>query len=199
MFGKVGMTTNAVGLSVPPGLTVDTKIMVAGDHEEDTRLGRVFAASNQAAVAITAAMATTYTGLVLGNPVASGIDITVLLAQYASTIAIPTATALGLMTGVGASIVGSIAGRNRLVGGAAPVGQVDDACTLPGTPVLEEPFATAWTEATTAGTLSRPNRVWLKGTLVLPPGGFVAFYSTAANSAAFLFGFLWKETPHRTL
>lgn len=167
----------------------------AAKYEEDVRAGRVFVAANQAAVALTAAMATTYTGLVLGNPTTSQFDIVLLRFGFSFTVAVPTATVIGLMTGTGASIVGAISGRNRLVGGPAPVGQVDDACTLPGTPVLEQIFSQARTEATTAGGLGPVTEVDLDGSLILPPGAFVAVYSFAANTASLIASFMWKETP----
>jgi len=156
--------------------------------------GHVYVAANQAAVAITAAFATTYTGLVLENPATSGKNLVLLSASYASTIAVPTATAIGIMTGADAGdAAAAITPRNRKTGGAASIAIVDNGCTLTGTPVLEQVFCTAWTEATTAGTLGNPNVVDLDGSLIITPGYYVAFYSTAANSAAFLCSFMWEE------
>lgn len=166
-----------------------------GKYMEAVREGRVFAIANQAAVAITAALATAYTGLVVGNPTTSTKDLVLLEFGYATTVAVPTATAIGLMTGSGASVASALTARNRYVGGAASVAWCEDSCTLPGTPVLEQIFATAWTEATTAGTVSQPNKVDLDGSLILPPGAFVAAYSAAATAAAWLFHFLFEEVP----
>ena len=194
MYGK---TSSGVGLP----LLVDSDgklitISTGGRLENAASAGRLFAAANQTAVAITAAFATTYTGLVIENPATSSKNIILHQVSYASTVAIPTATALGLMTGLDAGDAATaIAPRNRLktASAATSVAIVDDGCTLIGTPVLEQVFTTAWTAATTAGTLAQPNVVNLDGSLVLGPGYYAAIYSAAGNTAAFIFGFLWEE------
>lgn len=167
-----------------------------GKYEEAVRRGQVWSLANQAAVAITAAFATTYTGLVVGNPTTSTKEIVMLGCSWTCTVAVPTATALGLMVGSGASVTNALTPKNMLVGSSevpASIAWTEDSCTLPGTPVLAKPLATAWAEATTAGTLGQPNHVDLDGSIILRPGGFCAFYSAAANTDAFLFGFTWKE------
>jgi len=167
-----------------------------GKYTEAVREGRVFVACNQAAVAVTAAMATTFTGLVVFNPAMSNKNLVMLGFGYASTVAVPTATALGIMTGVNAGdAAAAITPRNRLVGGPASIAIVDNGCTLTGTPVLEQVFTTAWTEATTAGTIGPTHMIDLDGSLILPPNAYVASYSTAANTAAFIFWFMWEEVP----
>jgi len=193
MYGK---TRSGIGL---PSLCDDEGILLTqsggGKYYDLVNQGKVFVASNQAAVAITAAMATTYTGLVLFNPATNTTKNLVLLGfGYASTVAVPTATAIGLMTGVNAGdAAAAVTPRNRKVGGAASVAIVDDGCTLTGTPVLEQVFSTAWTEATTAGTIGPNNWIDLDGSLILPANSYVAAYSTAANTAAFIFSFMWAE------
>lgn len=165
-----------------------------GKYYEAVNAGRVYTAANQAAVALTAAFNTAYTGLVLENPATSGKNLVMLGVSYASTVATPTATALGLMTGYDAGdAAAAITPRNRKTGGAASIATVDNGCTLTGTPVLEQLITTAWTEATTAGTLGKPNWVDLDGSLIITPGYYVAIYSAAANTAAFLFSFMWEE------
>jgi hypothetical protein len=167
----------------------------SGKYAQLVKEEKVFSVANQAAVAITAAFATTYTGLVVGNPVNSKTDLVLLECSYAATVATPTATALGLMTGKGTTdVANALTIANRNIGSTSPsVAWTEDSCTLTATPVLIKPLTTAWTEATTAGTLSQPNIVDLGGDINLPPGAFIAFYSTAANTAAFLFSFTWAE------
>lgn len=194
MYGK---TSAGVGLA--PLVDSDGKLITVstgGRLENAASAGRLFAAANQAAVALTAAFATTYTGLVIENPTTSGKNIILHQVSYACTVAVPTATVLGLMTGEDAGDAATaITPRNRLksASAASSVAVVDNGCTLTGTPVLEQIFTTAWTEATTAGTLAQPNVVNLDGSLVLGPGYYAAIYSAAANTAAFVFGFLWEE------
>jgi len=194
MYGK---TSDGVGL--PVLVDADGKIIAVpggGKYAQDVSEGRVFVAANQAAVALTAAMATTYTGLVLGNPTTSSVDLVLLRFGYSFTVACPTAaTVIGLMTGTGASVVGSITPRNRYVGGASAVGVVDDACTLPGTPVLEQIFGQVGTLATSGTQLGPVTNIDMDGSLILTPGAFVAAYSFAANTACAIFSFMWKEVP----
>ena len=194
MYGK---TSAGVGLA--PLVDSDGKLITVstgGRLENAASAGRLFAAANQAAVALTAAFATSYTGLVIENPSTSDKNIILHQVSYACTVAVPTATVLGLMTGLDAGDAATaITPRNRLKSSSAAssVAVVDNGCTLTGTPVLEQVFTTAWTEATTAGTLAQPNVVNLDGSLVLGPGYYAAIYSAAANTAAFIFGFLWEE------
>lgn len=203
MYAKQGLIVAGASSMNPARSNLDGSLVVqqsGGKYTEAVREGRVFVASNQAAVALTAAMATTYTGLVLGNPTTSPKDIVLLRFGWTFTIAAPTAASvIGLMTGTGASIVGSITPRNRYVGGAAGYGQVDDACTLPGTPVLEQVFSQIGTEATTAGKVGDVTEIDLDGSLILPPGAFVAAYSFAANTACAIFSFMWEEVPKSTV
>ena len=169
---------------------------VSGKYAEAVREGRVFVACNQAAVAVTAAMATTYTGLVLFNPATSVRDLVLLGFGYAANAAVPAATCIGLMTGVNAGDAATaITPRNRLIGGPASVAIVDNGCTLTGTPVLEQVFSYAFAEATTAGTVGPQNSIDLEGSLILLPNTYVAAYSTAALTAAMLFWFMWEEVP----
>lgn len=199
MYGKVGRQTLSDGSAGVARIDKDGNLAVApygGKYVDAVLAGRMFTAANQAAVALTAAFATTYTGLVLENPAGSGKNLILHEVSYACTVAVPTATALGLMTGADAGDAATaITPRNRLKSASAPasVAIVDNGCTLVGTPVLEELFTTAWTEATTAGSLAQPNRVVLDGSLIITPGYYVAVYSAAANTAAFLFSFLWEE------
>ena len=196
--GKVGAISVESGTVNPLRTTPNGALVTAfdgGKYTEAVLAGRVFAAANQAAVALTAAFATTYTGLVIENPVGSGKNIVMLQVSWASTVATPTATCIGLMTGADAGdAAAAVTPRNRFKGSSnSSVAIVDNGCTLSGTPVLEQVFTTAWTEATTAGTLGNPNIAYLDGSLVLGPGYYAAIYSAAANTAAFIFGFLWEE------
>jgi hypothetical protein len=188
MYGK---TEAGVGLPV----LVDSSgrlITVPAEYADDARRGRLFSLCNQAAVAITAALATSYTGLVIMNPAGSGKNAELLGMGIASTVAVPTATAFGLMSGTMTAVTSTLTPKNRLIGGPASIMHGEDSCTI-GTPVLDFAVLTGWTEATTAGSIAGPFWFDLKGNTIIPPGAFAAWYSTAANSAAFLCSFLWRE------
>ena len=196
---RVGLISAAEGTINPlrsgteGGLVLD----LHGKYYEAVKAGRVFVACNQAAVAVTAAMATTYTGLVVENPATSGKDLVMLRFGYTATIAAPVAaTVLGLMTGLDAGdAAAAITPRNRYVGGPASVAIVDNGCTLTGTPVLEQVFSQVGTGATTVPLVAQPCEIDLDGSLIIPPGYYVAVYSFAANTAAFIFSLMWEEVP----
>jgi hypothetical protein len=98
------------------------------------------------------------------------------------------------MTGLDAGdAAAAITPRNRFVGGPASVAIVDNACSLTGTPVLEQVFGQAGTLATTGTQLGPATEIDLDGSLIIPPGYYVAAYSFAANTAAFIFSFMWEE------
>jgi len=199
MYAKTGLIVSSSGASNPLRSNIDGALVVAqsgGKYTEAVREGRVFVAANQAAVALTAAMATTYTGLVLANPSTSNKDIVLLRLGFTFTVAVPTATVIGLMTGAGTSgIASAITPRNRYIGGSAAVGIVDDGATLPGTPVLEQVFAQGGTVATTGQAVGNVSEIDLDGSLIVTPGNFVAVYSFAACTASFIGSFMWEEVP----
>jgi len=199
MWGLVGKLRGATGTHpVALDSTGAMFVSMSGKYREATEAGRVYVAANQAAVAVTAAMATTYTGLCLYNPVGSGKNFSLLGFSYALTVALPTAiTAVGLMTGAGAAAATAvITARNRLSGGPASVAYVDDAVAFTAAPVLEQVFATYPTGALTTGNEGGNHFIDLNGSLIITPGYHVSAYSFAANTACFIFSFLWEEyTP----
>jgi hypothetical protein len=170
----------------------------AGKYKEAVLQGRCYVVANQAAVALTAAMATTWTGLVVSNPVGSGINVVILRFGYANTVLVPTATVIGLMTGVTptAAIDAALTPRNCMVGGVAGLARADNTHDLTGgVPVLDRVFSTAGTVALTSSPNGVPQDIDLDGSIILPPGAYCATYSFAANTAAWIFSFMWEEVP----
>ena len=194
--GRVGAILAAEG-STPPLRTnkVGNLIVQAGNGKyfEATNAGQVFVLANQVAVAVTAALASAYTGLVVGNPTLSGKNLVMLGFSFSASVAIPAATAIGIMTVEVPTTTSTLTARNRKMGGPATVTWGEDSCSLINAPVLEQPLARACTEATSVGTLGAMNHIELDGSLIIPPGYAVAAYSTAALTAAMLFSFLWRE------
>jgi hypothetical protein len=203
MKGRVGFISAAEGSENSLAASTDGSLYVkqgTGKYTEAVKAGRVFVACNQAAVAVTAAMATTYTGLVLFNPSTSGKDYVLLRFGYSLTIAAPTAaTVIGLMTGTVVTAAtmdaaSAITPRNRYVGTAnSSAAIVDNACTLNGTPVLEQVFSQVGTGATSVSTVLPPCEIDLDGSMVIKPSSYVAVYSFAANTACGIFSFMWEE------
>ena len=197
--GRVGKISAAEG-SVQAVRTNTEGAMViapgtAGKYGDLVLADKVFAATSTAAVALSAALTTTFTGMVLENPATSEKNYVLLSVSWAQTVATPTATALGMMTGVDAGDAATgIAARNRLIGSTVTSSAVvDTGATLTGTPVREMLFSTNWAEATTAGSQQPLGHVDIDGAIILKPGSYVATYSAVGNTAAFWFTFLWAE------
>ena len=201
--GRVGSISAASASVNALRQHTDGSLVVRGSsakYADAVAAGRVYVGANQAAVALTAAMATTYTGLVLFNPATSGKNYILLRFSYAFTVACPTAaTVIGLMTGTVVTAAtmdaaSAITPRNRLVGtanGSAAI--LDNACTLNGTPVLEEVYSQVGTGATTVPLVAQPNVIDLDGSMIIKPSSYVAVYSFAANTACGIFSFMWEE------
>ena len=200
MIGKIltGLQSNADATLIVPraGKNGDTIVSeLHGRKYEQTLRGYRFGVSNQAAVATTAGLATTFTGLAVANPAGSGRNLVIERFSYANTVAVPTACAIGLMTGAGAA-AGALVPRNRLTGTASPatVATASAGATI-ATPVLEQIFSTHGTIATTGQGNGAPMVVDLEGSLIIPPGFFVASFTSAATTAAFIFSLEWEEVP----
>src|SRR5574343_383040 len=88
MYGKMGVQTLTDGTSGPLRLNAEGALVVeiqGAKYAEDCRRGRLFSVCNQTAVALTAALATAYTGLVIMNPAGSGKNVELLGMGYATT------------------------------------------------------------------------------------------------------------------
>lgn len=161
-----------------------------GKYYEQTLRGNCFVLANQAAVTTTAALATTFTGLAVANPVGSGKNV-VLLWAGVGQVAVGAASAVGIMTGAGAA-AGSLTPRNCLVGGGASVCNGSASATI-ATPVLERVFGSVGSLATTGYGLQAGLTYDAGGSLILPPGYFFASYTTVATTTSLIFSFVWEE------
>lgn len=165
-----------------------------GRYYEQTFRRNVFVIANQAVVTTSAALTTTWTGLLIGNPTTSLVNL-VVLKFGCQQVAVGAAAAIGIMTGTGATVTASLTPRNRYVGGASANALSNAGQTLPGTPVLEQVFGSIGSLATTGYGLQNGIFIDLEGSLVIPPGAFVASYTTIATTSALIFSYMWEEVP----
>lgn len=165
-----------------------------GRYYESAYRGASFSAANQAAQAVSAALATTYTGLVLYNPPGSGVNLVPNKVKYALSVAPAAIAPIGLISGF-VSTGGVTAQttlltvRSNLIGGAAGKGIALSAATII-TPVwLAQLF-----DGFTAAALPNPTPlVDLEGAFVIPPGGFIGIGALTAVTGL---GFMsWEEVP----
>lgn len=157
--------------------------------------GRLFSIANQGAVATTAALATTWTGLGVSNPATSGKNLIIHEFGWALTVVGPAAGAVGLMTSDTTGFAAALTIRNCKDGiTTASIAYADDGATI-ATPVLGRVYGTFATGAVTTAMLYAPTVVDLKGSLVIPPGRSVMTYTTTATTASLIFHLLWEEVP----
>lgn len=162
-----------------------------GDLYEQAYRGNLFSVANQAAVTTTAGLATTFTGLAVANPAGSGVNLVMRHFQCAQ-FAVGAAGAIGVMVGAGAA-AGSLTVRNAKVGGPASATTTASAGATIATPVLERIVGSVGSLATTGYGLAPAISYDFEGSLIIPPGYFVASFTSAVTTSALLFGFTWEE------
>jgi hypothetical protein len=172
-----------------------------GSRYEASYRRALFSAANQAATTTTVGLATTYTGLCISNPIGSGINMVIERVGMAFLVAFPAAAALGIMVGYnsGTNVTHTtpVTPRNQFFGiGSAGIGLADAACTLPTAPILNTVLGAGLTGAITTSVTTGLTILPVEGSIILPPGGYAAIYtSTVAGTSGFLGSFLWEEVP----
>ncbi len=198
-IGPVGKAVNG-NTNIPVLLDNQGNLLVSEYHGQYYNAaynggipGNMFGVANQAAVTTTAALNTTWTGLSVANPTGSGVNLEMLY-MTVGQFAVGAAGAVGYMTGIGAS-AGSLTARNAVVGGKTSSAVCSAGSTLGGTPVLEEVIGSIGSLATTGYGLMPGLIGDLRGKIIIPPGAFIASYTTVATTTALIFGFKWLEVP----
>ena len=156
--------------------------------------GNMFRGGNQSGATLSAALATTYVGLCLSNPAASGKNLIVTRVTGQIIVAPAAVLALGLIEGYVAagvvthttplSINPALSG-----GGATSIAKLDAACTIVGTPL--------WTDWPWSNGLSANLGGFaldLQGSAIIEPGGYMAIGGNVAGpTAGFVGSFRWIE------
>lgn len=162
----------------------------------------LFHVANQAATVTTVALATTYTGICLSNPLGNTKNLQITSAGYSFTVAPAAVIAVGIMVGYSGTTnvthtTPITAVKSGYVGvGAAPTALADAAATLPVAPWVERILGVVDTGAITTTTQTATGVVPIDGTIILPPGGYAAiFTSTVSGAAGFWGSFQWIESP----
>jgi len=177
-----------------------------GRYYEAAYRKSLFSGATQAviATATSAGLGTSLTGLpVLYNPIGNSFNLVLTKVGYAFLIAQPTAASIiGIATGFNATTalsgtLTSVTPKNRFVNGPAPTGQMyfSAAITLPTAATLDTVLGVMDTGAITVAT-SVPSFYDFEGGIILPPGGYVHLYTSAASAASSLLAsFTWEEVP----
>lgn len=165
-----------------------------GRHYEQAYRGNLFSVQTQGTgVTTTAALATTFTGLALGNPAGSGVNL-VLHDFTAAQFAVGAAATIGIMGGAG-SITASLTPQSRNIGSGIVSKATATAGQAISTPVLIVTMGSVGSLATT-GYGIQPGIIFdFDGSIIVPPGSFVASYTAIVTTSALQFSFMWEETP----
>jgi len=166
-----------------------------GRYAEAARRKQVFYAASQAATAWSVALTTTYTGLVVYNPVNSPVNLEILQVGFALSVAPVAIAHIGLFSGFLAAGITvhttALVPSSTFIGAPPGYGKADAAATLVGTPVWVDALGSGFT----AGALyaTTPAKVDLAGLFVIPPGGY---FGIGALTAVTGFGSVqWEEVP----
>lgn len=198
---KVGAQTLTDGspLTVRAGRSGELNVGDAhGRYQEAAIRGNLFLASNVAAQALSVALATAYTGLMLSNPIGNTKNLVLLGAQLALSAAPAAIASLHLIGGYSAvtqvthtTPLAAPGIQNALLGtGQASSMKADSSATIP-TPGYILPLGSGFTAAALYATT--PLWIDLGGCIVLPPGGFIGWGALTAVTG--FGGFLWEEVP----
>jgi len=163
-----------------------------GRYAENTRRGLRMHGANQAAVTTTVALATTYTGLCLYNPIGSTVNLEIDKFGYSVVVAPAAAMAIGpAISGVTAD-----GQYNAYANGPVGQGLIYKAATLPTAPTLRQLLGGVNAAAETAQEVPVP-LFDLEGSIILTPGSYLCAYtSTASGASGMLFSIGWTEvTP----
>lgn len=166
-----------------------------GRYYEQTFRQNMYGIQNTA-VTTTAGGAATFTGLVVGNPASSGFNMVINKVSITQQAALTAATNIGLMYGPATAVItGTLTLiRNLRSGGqtSVMVASAGQTITAPTNFLI---FGGSGSGAMTVPLLIPSLTVDLEGSLVIPPGQFVASYTSAVTTTALLFYLQWEEVP----
>ncbi len=169
-----------------------------GRYYEQTYRGNRFSASIQAVATTTAGLATTYTGLVVSNPISSPVNLVLNKASIMQSVIQSVqveayAIACGFNAATNVTHTTPLTVRSKLIGsGLTGYGLADISATLPTAPFYD----TFVTNTGTATADSSVGVIDLDGEIVLKPGGYALWVTPAQASVAGLwFSFSWEEVP----
>ena len=165
-----------------------------GRYYEQTYRSNMFSVMTQGTgVTTTAALATTFTGLAVGNPLGSGVNL-VINKAWVTEFAVGAAATVGVMGGAG-SITASLVPQSRLLASGTLSKATATAGQTISTPLLICTFGQTGSLATTGYGLGPAASIDFEGSLIVPPGSFIASYTAVITTSALQFGYAWEEVP----
>ena len=187
MYGK-----DRDGIGRPVLVNSEGMPIMQSNLADAAKEGRLFSVANQTGVTTTAALATTWTGLGVGNPTGSGKLYVFHEFGWSQAAVMNTDGPIGLMIATVGDMAQALTPRCARTGYKTSNALCDSAAT-PGTPVLERVCGTTLTGAiSTTGALPG-NTVDLKGGIVIPAGYALLSYTLEIQTSSIQFHFVWEE------
>lgn len=168
-------------------------------YYQQAKEARTFSASAQAVLTTTVGLATTYTGLVISNPITSNVDLVLTKASLMQSVIQSTqveayAIAVGFNASTNVTHTTPLTPISNLIGsGVSPLGKADTSATLPTAPTYHTFVQNTGTAtANGSGTV-----IDLEGSVILLPGAYACWVTPAqASVAGMWFSFNWIEVAH---
>jgi hypothetical protein len=154
--------------------------------------GRLFSVCNQTNVTTTAALATTWTGLGVGNPSTSGKNYIFHEFGWAQEIVMNTEGTVGLMVATVGDMAQAVTPRCAKYGAATTVALTDNSATI-GTPILIRVFGSTMEGAISTIPSLTGNIYKIDGSIVIPPGYALLSYTFAIQTNSIQFHYVWEE------
>jgi hypothetical protein len=157
--------------------------------------GQIYSAANQAAQAVSVALATTYTGIGIYNPINSAKILVPLKVKYAVSVAAGAAATIGLIAAWAAT--GGVTAQTAKL--TVQSGQIGNAASGTGIALSSATITTpTWVEQLVDATLPVTNYnpsppAYLDGHISLLPGAFVGVGALTAITG--LGSIFWAELP----
>jgi hypothetical protein len=146
----------------------------SGKYAELSKVKKIFFAANQADTTWTVALATTFTGIVVSNPIGSGVNLSILRASFALSVAPAGVATMGFLAGWSSAGITThttpLTPYSTYIGSNRGQGLADAAATLVGTPVWVEHFMGGFTAGALPST--SPSVIDTEGMYTVPPGGY---------------------------
>jgi hypothetical protein len=199
MFGKIGRNTPAVTGTNPLRADQHGGLIVAnaGDYKDITLGGKHFyafcASQNVALFSATSAI-----GLILYNPIASGVN--AILYKWAAQVWATSASMTGLVLATSAQ-TGSAPGTTTLAtrSGATLIGGQASSCTAYSIATLTNAPSIVWplfhNTAAIATTGADQMSGDLQGAFAIPPGAVAVLGALGAAGVTVNLGLTWEEVP----
>ena len=197
--GLVGEQKNNSGVA-PPGLRQlpQGDVAVSELHAryfEQGRAGNMLSAASQGATAVSVGLATTYTGMILYNPVGSGVILVPNKVKFSLAAAPAAAANIGLIAGFAAT-GGVTVQTTKLLNQSSQIGNsnIGKGIALSAATIVTPTWLFELVDAFTAAAFPSPTIPYdLEGAFQILPGGFIAIGATTAISG---YGsILWEEVP----